>query len=47
MTKKATSLKVDPELWKKVKKHCIDLEKDISEYIEDLVKADLDKKTNK
>ncbi len=44
MQRVTTSLKVDPELWKDVKKHCIDLEKDISDYIEDLLKKDLKKK---
>jgi hypothetical protein len=41
MEKKTTSLKIDPELWKKVKKHCIDTEEDISEYVEKLIKKDL------
>ena len=30
MTRKTTSIKIDPELWKKVKKYCIDKEIDIS-----------------
>ena len=41
MARKTTSIKVDPQLWKKVKKHCIDLEVDISEYIENLIKKDI------
>lgn len=41
MTRKTTSLKIDEELWKKVKIHCIQKEIDISEYIENLVKKDL------
>ena len=44
MIKKTTSLKIDPGLWKEVKKNCIDLDKDISDYIEDLIKKDLKKK---
>ena len=43
MERKTTSIKMDPELWKKVKKHCIDKEIDISEFIEDLLKKNLPK----
>ena len=43
MQRKTTSIKVEEELWKEVKKHCIDLNKDISEYIEDLIKKDIKK----
>lgn len=39
--KKTTSIKIDPELWKKVKKYCIDEEMDISKYIENIIKNDL------
>lgn len=41
--RKTTSLKIDPELWKEVRKRCIDLDMDISEYIENLIKKDLKK----
>ena len=41
MQRKTTSLKIDPVLWKEVKKHCIDKDLDISEYIETIVKRDL------
>ena len=41
--KKVTSIKIDKGLWKKVKKHCIDEEIDISKYIERLVEKDLGK----
>tara|TARA_Y100000310_G_C20642892_1_gene794951 strand:+ start:1679 stop:1813 length:135 start_codon:yes stop_codon:yes gene_type:complete len=41
MVRKTTSIKVDPELWKKVKKHCIDKDMDISDFIEDLLKRNL------
>jgi len=40
--RKTTSIKIDSELWKTVKKHCIDKEIDISEYLETLIKKDLD-----
>ena len=43
MERKTTSIKMDPELWKRVKKHCIDEEIDISEFIEDLLKKNLPK----
>lgn len=41
--RKATSIKIEYELWKEFKKHCIDLEKDYSERLEELIKADLTK----
>lgn len=41
MERKTTSIKIDPQLWKQVKKKCIDEEMDISEYIETLIKKDL------
>lgn len=41
MQRKTTSIKIDPQLWKNVKKHCIDKDIDISEYIEKLIKKDL------
>lgn len=44
MEKKVTSIKVDPEVWKEVKKHCIDKELDVSDYLEALIKKDLKKK---
>lgn len=44
MVRKTTSVKIDPELWKKVKKHCIDKETDISAYLEKIIKTDLEKK---
>ena len=47
MAKKTTSLKVDPELWKEVKKLCIDKEVDISDYLEDLFRQDLKKRGGK
>ena len=41
MVKKTTSLKVDEELWKKVKVHCILDGIEISEFIEGLIKKEL------
>jgi len=42
MTKKETiSLKIDPELWKEAKKHCIDKSLKYSEYVEGLIQKDL------
>jgi len=41
MVRKTTSLKIDDELWKKVKVHCIMDGIEISEYIESLIKGDL------
>jgi hypothetical protein len=42
MLRKTTSIKIDPELWKKVKKHCIDEDIDISDFIEKLLKKNLE-----
>lgn len=41
MTRKTTSLKIDIGLWKEVKKKCIDLDSEISDYLEDLIRKDL------
>ncbi|MEI6731383.1 MAG: hypothetical protein WCK90_01750 [archaeon] len=41
MVRKTTSLKVEEEIWKKVKIHCIEIGEDISDYLENLVKKDL------
>ena len=43
MERKTTSIKIDPVLWKEVRKNCIDEETDISDYLEKLIKADLKK----
>jgi len=41
-TKKETiSLKMNSQLWKEAKKHCIDKSLQYSEYVEDLIKKDL------
>lgn len=47
MVKKTTSLKVEEELWKKVKINCILNDVDISGYIENLIKEDLKKNERK
>lgn len=41
MVRKTTSIKIDSELWKEVKKHCIDKDIDISQHLENLLKKDL------
>jgi len=41
MPRKTTSIKIEPELWKKVKKYCIDKEIDVSDYIEKLIRKNL------
>jgi hypothetical protein len=41
MQRKTTSIKIEPELWKKVKKYCIDKEIDVSDYIEELIRKNL------
>jgi hypothetical protein len=43
MKRATTSIKIDPVLWKEVKKHCIDKDLEISEYLEKLIKKDLKK----
>jgi len=44
IVRKTTSIKVNPELWKEVKKFCIDKNIDISDFLEDLIKRELKKK---
>lgn len=44
MVKKKTSLVIDEDLWKEVKKHCIDLGKDVSDWLEEIIKRELKKK---
>ena len=41
MLRKTTSIKIDVELWKQAKKKCIDIDSEISAYIESLIKKDL------
>jgi hypothetical protein len=44
MVRKTTSLKVDEEIWKKVKIKCIQDGVDISDFVEELLKEGLKKK---
>ncbi len=41
MQRVTKSLKINPEVWKEARKHCIDAEIEVSEYIETLIKANL------
>lgn len=41
MQRVTKSLKISPDVWKEAKKHCIDEDIQLSEYIEALVKANL------
>lgn len=43
MSRKTTSLKIDEEVWKKVKIHCIENSVDISDYLEVLLRKELEK----
>jgi len=40
--RKATSIKIDVEVWKHAKKRAIDLNMRISEYLESLIKKDME-----
>ncbi len=41
MTRITKSLKIDSDIWKKIKKHCVNKDIYISDYIEKLVEEDL------
>lgn len=41
MLKKTTSIKINPETWKKVKNHCTNKEIDISDWLEKLIIKEL------
>ncbi len=41
--RKTTSLKIEEELWKEIKIHCIKTGRDISDYIEYLARENLKK----
>ncbi len=45
--RETTSIKIDRRLWKEVKKYCIDKNITISELIEKLLKAELEKEGRK
>lgn len=42
MARKTTSLKIDEQIWKKAKMNCLEKDIDLSEYIENLIKKDLE-----
>jgi len=44
MDRKKTSLSLDEKLWKDFKKRCIDLDKQYSEVLEDLIRKFLNQK---
>jgi len=39
--RKTTSIKVNPDLWKELKKHAIDCDKDLSDILEEMIKREL------
>jgi len=41
MERKVTSIKIDPELWKKFKLYCIENELEMSEELEKMIKDKL------
>lgn len=43
MARKTTSIKIDEELWKELKVNCIKKDKDISDYLEEIIKKQLNK----
>ena len=44
MAKKKTSLVIDEDLWQDVKIHCIKERRDISEWMEEIIRKELKKK---
>ncbi|MBU0906846.1 MAG: hypothetical protein KKD18_00340 [Nanoarchaeota archaeon] len=44
MAKKKTSLVIDEDLWQEVKIHCIKERRDISEWMEEIIRKELKKK---
>jgi len=44
MERKTTSIKIDPKIWEDVKIHCIKEHKDISVWLEEIIKENLKKK---
>lgn len=44
MIRKTTSIKINPEKWKTVKKYCIDHEIDVSDFIEQVIDDKLKRK---
>lgn len=46
MPRKTTSIKIDTALWKKVKIHCVQNDKDISDFLEELIRRELEVSTS-
>lgn len=42
MSRKTVSIKFDSDLWKKVKHHCVEEEIEISQFMEDLARKELE-----
>jgi predicted DNA binding CopG/RHH family protein len=47
MVRKTTSIKVEEDLWKRVKIYCVTEGVDISDYLEEIINKDLKKKLGK
>ena len=43
---KQTTVRIDDELYKSIKKHLIDIDKTFNEYVNALIKKDLENKTS-
>lgn len=43
VSRKATSIKIDIQLWKEFKKYCIDKEIFLSDLLEDLIRREIKK----
>jgi len=41
MERKTTSIKVEPELWKRVKVYCVEHDMDVSDFLEKIIKEKL------
>ena len=41
MARKTVSLKLDDDLWKEARKHCIEKDLEYGKYVESLIKKDL------
>ena len=43
MVRRTTSIKIDDVLWKRVKMHCLSKDLQVSEFVEDVLRKELDK----
>jgi len=43
-TRSTTSIRINPEIWKEAKKLSIDLGSNVGEFMEDLIKKELEKR---